>query len=104
MRASSATIATAVSRSCGNTSWNQPTHPAAASSAPSALTDALVRRPANSSVHPNASTIGQAVGAGTSILVISSPQRPMTYTTVNTTTQTTSTKCQYIEMTSTRVI
>ena len=102
--------------SCGRTSRNQPTAPAMARIAPSTLTAPLVTNPANSSVIPNASTIGHAVGAGTSTVSVvvspfgsmirqpfaSFPQRPMMYTTVKTTTHTTSTKCQYIDKTSTR--
>src|SRR5215467_7227354 len=67
MRMSSATTGTITSCSCGNTSRNQPMHPARESTAPNKLTEALVTRPANNKVHPKARTKGQAVGAGTSI-------------------------------------
>src|SRR5215468_392395 len=118
MRISSATTGTVCSCSWGKTSRNQPIDPARESTAPSKLTEKLVTRPANNKVDPKARTKGQAVGAGTSIsrgvgrlsvdcsviskVAISFPQRPRTYTTVKTTTQTTSTKCQYNESTSTR--
>src|SRR5215470_16823965 len=67
MRMSSGTTGTLCSCSCGNTSRNQPMHPARESTAPNKLTEALVTRPANNKVHPKARTKGQAVGAGTSI-------------------------------------
>src|SRR5262245_35280456 len=66
MRRSSATIATASSCSRGRTSRNQPMPPATDSTKPRAVTDTFVSRPANASVHPDASTSGHAVGAGTS--------------------------------------
>src|ERR1700739_4604072 len=95
---------------------NQPTQPAIASTAPRTVTETSVRRPANSNVKPKAKTSGHAVGAGSAISLaaqellrsadcisaISSPQRASTYTTVKTTTQTASTKCQYMASTSTR--
>src|SRR5215467_9331304 len=67
MRMSSATTGIVCSCSCGNTSRNQPMHPARESTAPRMLTETLVTRPANNKVHPKARTKGQAVGAGTSI-------------------------------------
>src|SRR5260370_1121684 len=53
--------------STGRTSRNQPAAPARANTAPKILTEAAVTNPANTSVNPNASTIGHAVAAGTSI-------------------------------------
>src|ERR1700756_3261841 len=53
--------------STGRTSRNQPTAPAIANIAPRMLTGVAVTIPAHTRVNPNASTIGQAVGAGTSI-------------------------------------
>src|SRR6267143_1843583 len=50
----------------GRTWRNQPTTPATAATAPSALTAALVASPANRSIAPNARTSGQGVDAGTS--------------------------------------
>src|SRR5712675_2395916 len=50
----------------GRTWRNQPTTPAMAATAPSALTAALVARPPNRSIAPNARTSGQGVDAGTS--------------------------------------
>src|SRR6266481_4772758 len=50
----------------GRTWRNQPTIPATAATAPSALTAALVASPANRSIAPNARTSGQGVDAGTS--------------------------------------
>src|SRR6516165_11233808 len=67
MRCSSNTTGTVSSCSRGNTSRNQPTQPATASTTPKTLTDALVRRPANIKVKPKAKTRGHAVDAGTSI-------------------------------------
>src|SRR5580700_1545899 len=54
----------ASSFSCGRTSRNHPKHPATNRVAPRMLTEALVTRPAMSSVTPNARMMGQAVGAG----------------------------------------
>src|ERR1700733_556761 len=54
--------------STGRTWRNQPVAPAMVNSAPSTLTEAAVTMPANTRVKPKAKTIGQAVGAGTSIL------------------------------------
>src|SRR6266478_5846008 len=54
--------------STGRTSRNQPTAPATTNIAPRMLTETAVTNPANTSVIPNASTIGHAVAAGTSIL------------------------------------
>jgi hypothetical protein len=71
------------------------------------LSDALVTNPAKTKVKPKARTIGHTVGAGISIepdcsgssnpshaIFQSFPHRPITYTTVKTTTHTASTKCQ----------
>src|ERR1700685_1418399 len=52
----------------GSTSRNQPIHPQTVKIAPMMLTGALVTRPANSNATPKAATIGQAVGAGSSML------------------------------------
>ena len=45
----------------------QPAQPATVRTAPNALTDTLVRRPANIKVNPKAKTMGHGVDAGTSI-------------------------------------
>src|SRR5271170_6341451 len=58
------TASTLSSFSSGNTSRNHPAHPTINKAMPSTLTGALVTRPANSSVMPNARTMGQEVGAG----------------------------------------
>src|SRR5713101_3899593 len=55
--------------SCGKTAQNHPTQPASASAAPRTLTDMLVTSPANRRVAPKAKMKGQAVGAGTSIVL-----------------------------------
>src|SRR5205814_9503504 len=55
---------TASAAPCGGTSRKQPTAAAIISVAPRPLTGALVTGPANSSVVPDASTMGHAVGAG----------------------------------------
>src|SRR6185369_14857605 len=65
---SSGRTGTASCASCGRTLRNQPTAPAITRTAPRTLTDALVTSPAKSSVVPNASTIGHAVGAGSSMV------------------------------------
>src|SRR5262249_26566904 len=49
----------------GKTSRNQPIQPATHSTAPRALTDILVRSPANTRVNPKARTSGHGVDAGT---------------------------------------
>src|SRR5712671_5964654 len=67
LEGSSAKTGTTSSCSCGKTSRNQPTQPASVSTAPSTLTDALVRSPAKSSANPTASTRGHAEEAGNSI-------------------------------------
>src|SRR4030095_10612805 len=101
---------TATNSSCGtvNTLRNHPTAPRNKTSSPTTLTAKLVTKPAKMRVSPKAVTNGHAVGAGTSTpsldvfarlvsgsISSSTLQRPMTYTTVNTITQTASTKCQY---------
>src|SRR5262245_35456398 len=53
--------------STGSTSRNQPTAPRSATMSPTTLTTTCVTNPAAKSVSPNAVTIGQGVGAGTSI-------------------------------------
>src|SRR5262245_33339566 len=53
--------------STGSTSRNQPTPPRNARMIPITLTTTCVTNPAAKSVSPNAVTIGQGVGAGTSI-------------------------------------
>src|SRR5215472_227739 len=116
-RTSSAMTGTATSCSWGKTSRNQPTEPARASTTPRTVTDTLVSRPANIKANPQAKARGHAVDAGTSISletrgpgatcsadpIATSPlYRPITYTTVKTTTHTASTKCQYMESVSIR--
>src|SRR5438093_4800907 len=64
-------IGTVSYASRGNTSRNQPTAPAIESTAPRALIEMLVTKPAKSSVTPKARTIGHAVGAGISSVVLS---------------------------------
>src|SRR5216683_2544374 len=66
---SSGTSATVSSCGCGKTARNHPTQPASASAAPRTLTDMLVTSPANRRVAPKARMKGQAVGAGTSIVL-----------------------------------
>src|SRR5690606_36348797 len=92
--------------STGSTSRNQQIAPANVSTTPTADTIQCVTSPAKPSVMPSAAIIGAAVGAGSSMVVGSRSsailQRPITYTVVNTTTHTASTKCQYQESTSTR--
>src|ERR1700722_11943479 len=132
VRISGTTAVTSIVSSCstGSTSRNHPTAATTAKIPPRMLTDSLVTSPAISSVNPNASTIGQAVGAG-SVTFVTTPAcgrlgkftEPVgiidrvssnpaeakfsfylltTYTTVKTTTHTASTKCQYIANTSAR--
>ena len=55
-------------RSSGRTSRHQPTPPISARAMPTKLTAACVTRPPKASVTPRATTIGDAVGAGSSIL------------------------------------
>src|SRR5208283_1409785 len=55
--------------STGRTWRNQPAAPATANTAPRMLTGAAVTIPAHTSINPNATTMGHAVGAGTSILL-----------------------------------
>src|SRR5258707_13897423 len=66
-RTSSGTTVRTTSCARGRTSRNQPTPPAIASTTPRTLTEAAVSRPAKTSVTPAARTMGQAVGAGSSI-------------------------------------
>src|SRR6266851_7644549 len=66
---SSGTTATVSSCSCGKTARNHPLQPTSARAAPRTLTDMLVTSPANRRVAPKAKMKGQAVGAGTSIVL-----------------------------------
>src|SRR5260370_39561507 len=66
---SSGVTAMASSCSCGKTARNHPTEPTSARAAPRTLTDMLVTSPANRRVAPKARMKGQAVGAGTSIVL-----------------------------------
>src|SRR3989442_11273591 len=68
MATSSAATVTHSWDSTGRTSRNQPTAPATANTPPRMLNEAAVTIPAKTRVSPNASTMGHAVGAGTSIL------------------------------------
>src|SRR4051812_42167954 len=76
-RVSSGIIASASSCWWGRTSRNQPAQAATASTAPTAVTETFVSRPANIMVNPADRTSGHAVGAGTSILVSSLAMFPL---------------------------